>query len=215
MASKKEENEMTQDVRSRIIEGASRMFFSRGIKCVRMDDIANELGVSKRTIYEQFSDKELLLKTCIKHTHRHIADKVLTYLRSNSRNTLDVIFTMYETYFAMLKAVNRQFFIDLRKMPHITQVQEKREQHNKHMFILLVRKGISEGLFRKDINFDVLIYILQQDLQLITYEKKFENYSSDELGRAFILFYLRGIATPKGQQIIEEFIEKRKKGKKE
>ncbi len=173
-----------------------------------MDDIAHELGVSKRTIYEHFKDKDQLLRTCLMHLHRYTSDKILDHLRTNSHNTLDVLLTMYEVYFAIMNRVNKQFFIDLQKLPEIKQKNDRRERLNLHKFSHLMQKGIEEGLFREDINIEVLSYILHHDLKLITFEQKFENQSAEELGKAFILFYLRGIATPKGQEIIEQFIDK-------
>lgn len=203
-----ENNDNSTNVHQRIIEPTSKLFLTKGIKCVRMDDIAHELGVSKRTIYEHFADKDQLLRTCLVHLHRYTSDKVLEHLRANSRNTLDVILTMYEVYFAIMNRVNRQFFIDLQKLPDINQNNDRRERLNLHKFRRLMRQGIEEGLFREDINLDVLAYILHHDLKLITLEQQFENQSPEELGKAFILFYLRGIATEKGQKIIEEFIDK-------
>ena len=198
----------SNNVHQRIIDGASRLFLTKGIKSVRMDDIARELGVSKRTIYEHFADKDQLLRTCLVHLHRYTSDKVLEHLRANSRNTLDVILTMYEVYFTIMNNVNKQFFIDLQKLPEIKQNNDRRERLNLHKFRHLMHQGIEEGLFREDINLDVLAYILHHDLKLITLEEHFENQSPEELGKAFILFYLRGIATEKGQKIIEEFIDK-------
>lgn len=52
---------MTPPQKERIIDQAMHMFVSQGIKSVRMDDIAQQLGVSKRTLYEMFGDKEGLL----------------------------------------------------------------------------------------------------------------------------------------------------------
>ncbi len=206
---KSENNNIGNNVRQRIIEGASKLFLAKGIKCVKMDDIAHELGVSKRTIYELFKDKDQLLRICLMHLHRYMSDKILDHLRKNSRNILDVILTMYEVYFAIMNKVNKQFFIDLQKLPDIEQKNNRRERLNRHKVKHLMRRGIEEELFREDINLDVLVYILQHDTKLITFEEKFESQSAEELGKAFILFYLRGIATPKGQQIIEEFIDKR------
>ena len=56
---------MTQ--RELIVEQAAKMFVNQGVKAVRMDDIAHELSISKRTLYELFGDKEELLYLCIKH----------------------------------------------------------------------------------------------------------------------------------------------------
>ena len=69
---------------------------------------------------------------------------------------------------------------------------------------------MKEGLFREDANSDIILYILRRDIEYITISNEFSNYSIDELGRSFILFYLRGIATSKGQEIIENFIKKQK-----
>ena len=53
------------ELRERIITAATEAFTSKGIKSITMDDIAAALGISKRTLYEVFSDKESLLKECI------------------------------------------------------------------------------------------------------------------------------------------------------
>jgi hypothetical protein len=70
-----------------------------------------------------------------------------------------------------------------------------------------------QGLFREDANFEILLYILQRDIEAIIAVKKMDvsnelsKYTLDELGRSLVLFYLRGISTPKGQEIIEEYIK--------
>ena len=60
-------NEWIMSQKEYIIERTSQMFVASGIKAVRMDDIAQTLGVSKRTLYEMFGDKEELLYLCMTH----------------------------------------------------------------------------------------------------------------------------------------------------
>lgn len=197
-----------EDVRTRIIEGASTLFFRNGIKSVKMDDIAHELNVSKRTIYEHFTDKEQLLIECLKFIYQDLRAQGKKLIRKSSRNTLDVILILYKIYFDMLKRANRNFFIDVKKYPQIIKHQQRREESNNRKFKAWMQQGIDEGLFREDAKSDILLYILKRDLELIIETTDFNTYSTDDLGKNFILFYLRGIATPKGQQIIEEFIQK-------
>ena len=200
-------NKEKEDIRKRIIGGASSLFFERGIKEVKMDDIARNLSVSKRTIYEQFSDKEQLLIECIKFIYREMRELAKEEIRKSSNNTLDVILILYYIHFEMIKKANKRFFIDLMKYPNIIKQREEKEKSNNRKFKAWIEQGISEGLFRTDANSDILMFILKRDLEIIVTSDEFYDLSANELGKNFILFYLRGIATMKGQEIIEKFIE--------
>ena len=203
-------NNTKQNVREHIIAQASDLFFHRGIKDVKMDDIAHEIGISKRTVYELFADKEELLHEPLKYIHKNIHRIGRQKIRETSNNTLDVLLTLYYIYFEMLKKANKNFFLDLKRYPKITEYQKTKEKRNSDKFKKWIQKGVKEGLFREDANSDIILYILRRDIEHITISNEFSNYSIDELGRSFILFYLRGIATSKGQEIIENFIKKQK-----
>lgn len=203
-----ENTQKRETVRSKIIEKASQLFFNRGIKVVKMDDIAHELSISKRTIYENFSDKEELLLESLRYIHRSMFKAAKERLKKSSHNTLEEILILYYLYFEMLKLANRNFFLDMNKYPRIMEKHKSREKQNQQKFNAWIVKGIKEGIFREDVKSDIIMYILRRDIEYITSSNEFEHYSVDELGRSFILFYLRGISTVKGQAIIEEFIEK-------
>lgn len=175
-----------------------------------MDDIAHEIGISKRTVYELFADKEELLHESLKYIYKNIHRTGRQKIRETSNNTLDVLLTLYYIYFEILKKANKNFFLDLKRYPKITEYQKTKEKRNSDKFKKWIQKGVKEGLFREDANSDIILYILRRDIEYITISNEFSNYSIDELGRSFILFYLRGIATSKGQEIIENFIKKQK-----
>ena len=176
-----------------------------------MDDIARELTISKRTIYEQFTDKEQLLTECLQFIYQDLRKVGKEKIRKSSHNTLEVVLTLYNSYFETIKRANKNFFIDLTKYPNIIKQREQKEESNNRKFKAWIHQGIKEGLFRTDTNLDILIYILKRDLELIATSDKFNHLSIDELGKNFILFYLRGIATTKGQEIIENYIENNNK----
>ena len=207
---KVKEEHTKDDVRRIIIRKALELFTSRGIKEVKMDDIASELSISKRTIYEQFADKEELLLETLKMHNSWIRKEAKERIRK-AEHVLDIILSIYSLYFESLKRVNIKFFKDLERYPNI------RKLHSDKKFIAWVEMGRKQGLFREDANFDVLIFILRRDLETIftanlkNEENELSKYTPNELGRALILFYLRGISTIKGQEIIEEYLNNSQK----
>lgn len=207
---KKDINIVNEVLRKEIIDYAAKMFMLQGIKDVKMDDIAQGMGISKRTIYEQFSDKKELLFNTLDSIQKELATKVKPYIQDPQHNTLEIILYLYSSYIEILSAVNRKFFTDLSKYPEIVEQKEKRERLNECKFMAWIKKGVDEELFRKDVNLDIVQYILKRDLDLLSRTDEFPTYTPRELGRSFILFYLRGISTEKGQAIIEKFIRNSK-----
>ncbi len=208
----KEENNR-EDVRQKIIETALTLFLSRGIKDVKMDNIASLISVSKRTIYELFTDKEVLIEETLKHHHKQMQDEARNIIKS-SNDILDVILNLYGLYFNYLKNTSRSFFTDLDRYPNIRDSIREREKKNDKRFIAWMEEGRKQGLFREDADFRILAFVLKRDMELIMTINKQKNegelndYTPEELGRHLILFYLRGIATLKGQEKIEKFIQK-------
>ena len=86
------------ELRERIIMTATEAFTLKGIKCITMDDIAAALGISKRTLYEVFADKESLLKECILHKQAE-RDKYLQAIYEQSNNVLEVILAVFQLSF--------------------------------------------------------------------------------------------------------------------
>ncbi len=205
------EEHTRDEVRNLILNAALEQFMSKGIKEVKMDDIASLLSVSKRTIYELFSDKEELLLEALKLLHERTRSEGKAIIR-RSEHILDIILNLYGLYFELLKKVNKKFFTELERYPRICQRNKERETKNNKKFLAWIELGRKQGLFREDANFEVLSYILRRDLETIFTvnikgeENELSKYTSEELGRTLILFYLRGISTPKGQEIIETYL---------
>ena len=92
------EDNNREEVKLKIIETALNEYRSRGIKDVKMDDIASLISVSKRTIYELFTDKEVLITETLKHHHKLMHDEAREIIKQ-CENILDVILCLYELYF--------------------------------------------------------------------------------------------------------------------
>lgn len=209
------EEHTKEEVHILITEKALELFTQKGIKDVKMDDIASILSMSKRTIYEQFADKEQLLLEALKLHNKRMRDKTREKIRE-AKHVLDIVLTMYTMYFDSIKSVNIKFFKELERYPNICKRNTERDQKNDKKFLAWMEMGRKQGFFREDANFEILLYILRRDLQAIftanmkDEKNELSKYTPDELGRTLILFYLRGISTPRGQEIIEDYMKNNK-----
>lgn len=206
-----------EDIRNQIVETALELFVTKGIKEVKMDDIASLLSVSKRTIYELFTDKEQLVLEAVKLQHEKMREEAKTIIR-HTDGILGIILALYSLYFNKLKNINKKFFLELEKYPNICRRNKDREAKNNKKFVAWMEMGRKQGLFREDANFEILSFILQRNLKTIFRvnmqnddNNELSKYTTEELGRSLILFYLRGISTAKGQEIIEEHIKRNEK----
>ena len=206
-------NSEKKEIYGLIVEAAHAMFIEHGIKDVKMDDIATKLSISKRTIYELFKDKEELLLEVLKFQNDKMSENGREIVR-NSSHILEIILKLYNLHFKLLKKVNNKFFADLAKYPRIYKERQSKETLNAKKFSAWMEVGRQQGLFREDADFNIFTFILRRDLTTILEVKmqkghtELSKYTPEELGRKLILFYLRGISTPKGQQIIEEYLKK-------
>lgn len=207
------ESNTKKEIYSQIVQKAHTLFIEHGIKDVKMDDIATELSISKRTIYELFNDKEELLLEVLKYQNEKMCENGREIIR-NSSHILEIILKLYNLHFELLKKVNNKFFSELNKYPKICQERQNKEAQNTKKFTAWMEMGRQQGLFREDADFNILTFIIKRDLTTILEVKlqkghsQLNKYTPDELGRKLILFYLRGISTPKGQLIIEEYLKR-------
>lgn len=193
------------DIKDRIIEEASESFKTYGIKSVTMDALANQLGMSKRTIYEVFSDKEELLMAVLSRMAQQQKELVKRVL-DESENSIVAIFRMLEINRDNFQYMSPAFQSDLKKYHHdiLMKDMDKIEMPDYRSHYLVIEKGIKEGLFRKEINPDLVnrcIFnlgrsIMDNDLY------PYEIFSRHEVIKNIFLNYLRGISTSKGLDLI-------------
>ena len=206
------------ELRDRIVEESSKLFFQNGIKSITMNDIASHMSISKRTLYEIFKDKEELLDECV---GRSIAESDLEMekLIVSSLNVIEVMMNLYAKLLTQTHQMNKSVIYDLKKYhPVIYKKIENKQKNSIARFTPYLEKGVEEGLLENDINFEILLWLLQAQLRMLM-EGSFptDKYSNEEFVRAIILSFTRGIATPKGDKIITDsiakFDEERKRNK--
>jgi AcrR family transcriptional regulator len=191
--------------RDRIIEGAAELFRTYGIKSVTMDSLATHLGMSKRTIYEIFSDKNDLLIGVI----RQMAEKQKEMVRrviDGSENAIVAIFKLLEFNMDHFQQMSPSFQTDMRKFHHevLMKRADSREIQDYWNSIEVIEKGIKEKLFRKDINADLVNRCMFSFGRSIMDNElyPFDKFSRREVIRNVLINYLRGISTSEGVDLI-------------
>ena len=193
------------DNRDRIIEGAAELFKTYGIKSVTMDSLANHLGMSKRTIYEVFSDKDDLLIGVMKwmaEKQKELVKRVF----DDSENALIAIFKLLETNMNHFQEMSPAFQADMKKFHHevLMKKTDKCEMPDYRNNKQLIERGIKEKLFRKDINPELVNRCLYSHVRSIMDQDlyPFEQFTRREVVKNIFINYLRGISTKVGIELI-------------
>lgn len=192
------------DLRERIVMEATILFQAQGVKQVRMDDIARELSMSKKTLYELFSDKEELLLEVVKVISMSFHQNVREIIGS-STNVLEQIFMLYKRVIEHSRKVNPLFFIELIRYPKVQAYFE--EVHTRHANCTRewLQMGVKQGLLRDDVNYEV--FLRQDGFQIdkLLINPEVRNYPPKVIYDSVVLVMLRGLATDKGLEIIKQW----------
>ena len=194
------------ELRERILVTATEAFASKGIKSITMDDIAAALGISKRTLYEVFSDKESLLKECILKAQSD-REAYLQEVYEQSHNVLEVILAVFQKSIEVFHQTNKRFFEDIKKYPKVYAELMKRRNRDSEETIAFFKLGIQQGYFRDDVNFTIVNLLVREQLDLLMNTDLCKEYSFLEVYESIMFTYLRGISTEKGARKLEEFIQ--------
>lgn len=200
------------NVRERIMMGAMDLFARDGIRSVTMDEIAAELGVSKRTIYENFKDKtELLREGIIAGGELH--GMTLNEIMENSPNVIDALYRIGKENHQVMQKINPRFFSDLKKhYPDILELVTRDYTTKSRKFMLrLFRQGVEEEVFERGINMEIVasVWIQLVDLAQNSLESDVvsDSWSVKEWHFHLFMPYLRGISTDKGRELIKQYLE--------
>lgn len=200
--------------KERIQAKADELFMQYGIRSVSMDDIAAQLAMSKKTLYQFFSDKDELVDAVVdKELKRGQCDCM--ECRSSARDAVDEIFLTMEKIADHFRNMNPMVIHDLEKF-HAAAYQ-KFLKHKNEFLLDVIRKnmerGIQEELFRPEINVDVMSRFRLESMMIAFNMTVFppRKYNLVEVTQEIIEHYLYGLATLKGHKMILKYNEQRKK----
>ena len=184
------------ELRERIIVKATEAFTANGIKCITMDDVAAALGISKRTLYEVFADKETLLRECILCIQQE-RDRYLQEIFERSDNVLEVI----------------RFFEDIKKYPRVYEMMQNRREMDSANTISFFKSGVEQGIFRSDVNFAIVNMLVREQFDVLLNTEICNEYPFIDVYESIMFTYIRGISTEKGARVLEDFIQEYRKSR--
>lgn len=191
----------------RIVNGAAELFRTYGIKAVTMDTIAQHLGISKRTIYETFRDKDELLYAVMHCMMVKQKEKIQEIINS-SPNVIAAIFRMIRVMRDHTASMNPLIQSDLRKYHAAVMVKmrEKCEYPDYEAAIDVIIKGKQQGVFREEVDNVIVTRCFSGLGTLVNDHTLFpvESFTQRDLVKNVFINYMRGISTQKGLKIIEE-----------
>lgn len=193
--------------RKTVLEHAARMFLRNGIRVITMDDIANELGISKRTLYDIFESKELIISQIV-DTHIENENNAFDKILKQSENSIDMMLKLSKFIFVMYNKLHPSVLSDLKK--YYSVIWQKIEKfHNdsiRQIIEVNLKKGIEEQLYRSNIDPAIISMFYVKQLQLFSDEDNihFEKKSKSEVIEQFVDHNMYGLMTFKGTKYFEQ-----------
>lgn len=200
-----------EPLQKRLVECAVKRFLAFGVRSVTMDQIAQDAGASKRTVYEIFSDKEELVKACIQY-FEETRTKESTAIIADSENVLVALFKIASHHLQVFQHINPLFFQDIERFyPNLWKDCIYRNSIEKQKEIVnFLEIGIEQGFIRPDIHLAIAAQVLLEHTNLAL-APDIIRHSEDNRKIIFenlIVNYVRGISTEAGLKLLQELNQK-------
>lgn len=189
-----------------IIPRVFKLYQRYGIKSVTMDDVAQHLGISKKTLYEFFTDKEDLVKQVFLWDYNGKFDFFLK-IEGKNLNAIEELFEVYQLIKEIFKEYNPSVEYDIRKYyPALfSQFKEIKRKRFYELSLKNLNKGMHEGLYRNDLNSSVLarLHVFRVENILESGLFSVEELTSIPVFHEIFVYHLRGILSEEGKKILE------------
>jgi AcrR family transcriptional regulator len=191
-----------------IKEKARKLFFSYGLKSVSMEDIAQQSGISKRTIYEFFDDKHAIVYAVVAELIRS-HQQILTTVQSTVHDAIEEVLKQDAALSMVFKHVRPAFFYELENL--FSDIWEEVEQHKRKICKAIIdnlRKGQGQGLYREDIDRKLISDLRLHQLVNVMKPELLTSFdlSVEQLAAQFTILYLHSITTEKGKKIFDNYL---------
>jgi TetR/AcrR family transcriptional regulator, cholesterol catabolism regulator len=202
------------ETKARILLKAHELFNRYGLRSVSMDDLASQLGISKKTVYQYYTDKDELV------------DAVFTSIMDESKanckqcgigaeNAIHDVFSALDMMQEMLSNLNPSVLYDMEKY-HPKTFKKFQDFRNDFLYSMLranIERGIKEELYRPDIDVDIMTRYRLHSIMLAFNPDVFPGNRNQllHIEQQLLEHFLHGLATPKGEKIIEKYKTQRNK----
>ncbi|WP_212000212.1 TetR/AcrR family transcriptional regulator [Chitinophaga sp. HK235] len=195
------------ETQERIMDTAFSLFRQYGTRSITMDDIAERMGISKKTLYAHFMDKDDLVFQAITRFINIVGQECLTD-REKSTDAIQELFLVMEMLDRRLRNMNPVILLDLQKF-HARAYQVFLDYQNNSLTSMIrenLERGIQEGLYRPDLDIRILTQYRVYGCMLSFQPETFPgNSDMTRVQKVLLENYLYGVASAKGFKLIEKY----------
>ncbi|MCH9660257.1 MAG: TetR/AcrR family transcriptional regulator [Bacteroidetes bacterium] len=196
-------------MKNQILLTATELFLNQGFKSITMDDIAQQMAISKKTIYSHFANKEAIVAVVTDQIFEQVSHGI-DCICDLKLNPIEEIYEIKKLVMHHMRNEKTSPWYQLRKYyPKIHESIKKRQfNYMQECVVDNLNRGLKEGLFRDNINVQFVARIYFVGVTGIKEEDLFPTTMFDptELYESFLEYHLRGIVTPKGRKILNKII---------
>ena len=198
------------DLEKSIVVTSTELFLTLGFKSVTMDDIAEEMKISRKTIYTFFANKEALVQSVVFSMYSYITTN-LTQIREKASNPISELYEVKMFIMHQLKGEKTSPQHQLRKYyPNIhKELQKKQFDFMTKSVKKSLTKGVEMKLFRPSIDIDFISRMYFNGMVGIKNVDMFpiEKYSPEQLMENYLDYHLRAIVTDNGMKLLSSYIK--------
>lgn len=197
-------------MKDKILEGAHSLFIQYGVRSVSMDDVARALSMSKKTLYQHFSNKDDLVTEAVR-LHMEREAREFDDIHDEADNAIEELFLLSRCMREHLMNLNPSLLYDLQK--YHANAWELFQQFKKQYLMGQIRRnlerGIAEGFFRSEINAKVLAIYRVESVQLVFNDQLFPRPEFDFANVQLQVFdhFVHGLLSDKGRALYQQHLE--------
>ena len=193
-----------RELKGRILEVAMREFKRKGVRSVKMDDIAQILSISKRTLYEIYSNKQELLLEGIRQDERLQDEHISKF--ANGKGAIEIIMEFYRMQINEIGDVNPLFYDDVKKYKKVRDYLHEKHLVHQQKGLDFFKKGVEDGFFRNDVDYELISKLAEDVSRLVMESSTYSEYSLEHVFRNFFFLFFRGFSTPKGIEVMDSLL---------
>lgn len=199
------------EVKIKILKGTEELFMKYGVRSVTMDNVANHLGMSKKTLYQFFKDKDELVFS-VTEAHIEQDKSQLVLIAQKAGNAVEEMVKLSACLRQNLRDMNPSLLFDLQKYHHTAWNLwlEYKNHYIKESIVRSLKQGKAEGYFREEINTDIVAISRLETIQLAFDPAVFPpaKYSLTEVQMQLFEHFVYGLLTDKGRKLYQKYKEK-------
>lgn len=194
---------------SGIVSRAKELFITCGVKSITMDDLARDMGISKKTLYQFIPNKAKLIEKVVQ-IHIKEEKKALAEIKTKADNAVEEMILITQYVIQILRKISPGVVFEIKK--YYREDWDKMEKlHHEHIHSIIkenIHTGIRQGYYRNDLNVDIIAQHYVTISSSIVDESRFPLIGLERIFLETIRYHLHGISTPDGWALYQKYISK-------